>query len=70
MLKLLTKKLKIFQQTRNICTQIDDLNKVEKSGEDILRCKLASTYLLVDLKGWSWSIYNHITVSKYFQFQY
>ena len=56
MLKLLTKKLKIFQQTRNICTQIDDLNKVEKSGEDILRCKLASTYLLVDLKGWSWSI--------------
>lgn len=45
-------------------TPIDDLNKKnsEKSQEDFLRCQLASVYRLVDLKGWSWSVYNHITV--------
>jgi adducin len=45
-------------------TPIDDLDKIngEKSQEDFLRCKLASVYRLVDLKGWSWSVYNHITV--------
>lgn len=31
-------------------------------GEKILRCKLAALYRLVDLFGWSQSIYNHITV--------
>jgi len=33
--------------------------KQEKS----LRCKLAACYRLVDINGWSHSIYNHITVS-------
>jgi len=31
-------------------------------GEKILRCKLAALYRLVDIFGWSQSIYNHITV--------
>jgi len=31
-------------------------------GEKIIRCKLAALYRLVDLFGWSQSIYNHITV--------
>lgn len=35
-------------------------------GEKLLRCKLASVYRLVDLYGWSMSIYNHITVSIFF----
>ncbi|CAG0906687.1 unnamed protein product, partial [Cyprideis torosa] len=30
-------------------------------GEKLLRCKLAATYRLVDLFGWSQGIYNHIT---------
>ena len=41
---------------------IDDLNKENKSGDDLLRCKLAAIYRLVDQKGWNWSVYNHITV--------
>lgn len=32
------------------------------SAEAIARCKLASLYRLVDLHGWSQSIYNHITL--------
>ncbi|KAK2705779.1 hypothetical protein QYM36_015964 [Artemia franciscana] len=31
-------------------------------GEKMLRCKLAALYRLVDLHGWTQSIYNHITV--------
>ena len=42
--------------------EIDDLGKTNKSQDDLLRCKLAALYRLVDLKGWSWSVYNHITV--------
>ena len=41
---------------------IDDLNSKNKNKEDLLRCKLAATYRLVDLKGWSQNIYNHITI--------
>ena len=44
--------------------EIDDLGKTNKSQDDLLRCKLAALYRLVDLKGWSWSVYNHITVIK------
>ena len=33
-------------------------------GEKFLRCKLAALYRLVDMFGWSQSIYNHITVSS------
>ena len=58
-------KKKIGSYDRKLITQIDDLNKsdAEKTNDDIARCKLASVYRLVDLKGWSWSVYNHITVS-------
>ncbi|KAF0305631.1 Alpha-adducin [Amphibalanus amphitrite] len=31
--------------------------------EQAVRCKLASLYRLVDARGWSMGIYNHITVS-------
>ncbi|XP_067928406.1 alpha-adducin-like isoform X2 [Watersipora subatra] len=31
-------------------------------GERILRCKLASVYRLMDLRGWTSGIFNHITV--------
>ncbi|XP_022237807.1 protein hu-li tai shao-like isoform X2 [Limulus polyphemus] len=44
---------------------INDIRGVDSlryaKGEKILRCKLASVYRLVDLYGWSDSIYNHIT---------
>ncbi|XP_027199064.1 adducin 1-like protein hts isoform X6 [Dermatophagoides pteronyssinus] len=45
---------------------INDIRGVDglkyAKGEKLLRCKLASVYRLVDLYGWSMSIYNHITV--------
>ena len=31
-------------------------------GEKLLRCKLAAAYRLVDMYGWTQSIYNHISV--------
>ncbi|KAG9508567.1 Protein hu-li tai shao, partial [Fragariocoptes setiger] len=37
-----------------------DALKYDK-GERLLRCKVAAVYRLVDLNGWSQSIYNHIT---------
>lgn len=46
---------------------IDDLKKENKTPDELLRCKLAATYRLVDLKGWSWNIYNHITVKSKFK---
>jgi hypothetical protein len=44
--------------------KINDLTKRSKlkTEDKIERCKLASTYRLVDYKGWGWNIYNHITV--------
>ena len=46
-----------------IISPINDLKNYDFSDpESILRCKLASLYRLVDLYGWSQSIYNHITV--------
>jgi len=39
-------------------------------GERIIRCKLAALYRLVDLFGWSQSIYNHITVIGFFSLVY
>ncbi|CAH1784017.1 unnamed protein product [Owenia fusiformis] len=36
--------------------------KYYNKGERLLRCKLAATYRLVDLYGWTHGIYNHITV--------
>lgn len=51
-------------QFQSVIHKIDDLNKEQdkKSVDDQAKCKLASVYRLVDLKGWSESIYNHITV--------
>jgi hypothetical protein len=51
-------------QFQPVIRKIDDLNKEQnkKNLDDQARCKLASIYRLVDLKGWSESIYNHITV--------
>lgn len=31
-------------------------------GEKLLRCKLAAVYRLIDMHGWTQSIYNHVTV--------
>lgn len=39
-------------------------------GEKIIRCKLAALYRLVDLFGWSQSIYNHITVHSSLEKEY
>jgi len=45
---------------------INDIRGVDAfrygKGEKVLRCKVASVYRLVDLSGWSFGIYNHITV--------
>jgi len=45
---------------------ISDIRGVNSSvytkGERILRCKLACVYRLMDLRGWTSGIYNHITV--------
>lgn len=42
----------------------DDLNKQaeQKTEDEKLRCTLASTYRLVNRKGWDQGIYNHITI--------
>ncbi|KAH9520266.1 hypothetical protein Btru_060393 [Bulinus truncatus] len=44
---------------------INDLRGVESlgfaKGEKLLRCKLAALYRIIDLCGWSHSIYNHIS---------
>ena len=31
-------------------------------GEKVLRCKLAAVYRLIELRGWTQGIYNHVTV--------
>ncbi|XP_076364026.1 protein hu-li tai shao-like isoform X6 [Tachypleus tridentatus] len=53
-------------RTSRCLLPINDIRGVDglryAKGEKILRCKLASVYRLVDLYGWSDSIYNHITV--------
>ncbi|XP_045126927.1 protein hu-li tai shao-like isoform X3 [Portunus trituberculatus] len=38
---------------------MESLNFVK--GEKLLRCKLASVYRLIDMHGWTQSIYNHVT---------
>ena len=46
-----------------IVTPINDLKNYDfQNHESIQRCKLSALYRLVDLHGWSQSIYNHITV--------
>ncbi|KAK8392105.1 hypothetical protein O3P69_017612 [Scylla paramamosain] len=44
---------------------INDIRGMESlsfaKGEKLLRCKLASVYRLIDMHGWTQSIYNHVT---------
>lgn len=46
---------------------INDIRGLEgmsyTKNEKLLRCKLAAAYRLVDMYGWTQSIYNHISVS-------
>ena len=50
----------------SVIIPINDIRGVDSTdyskNERLLRCNLASLYRLVDLFGWSQSIYNHITV--------
>ena len=42
---------------------VSRINDMKQSDKDYVeRCKLAATYRLVDVKGWDWNIYNHITL--------
>ena len=45
---------------------INDIRGLEgmsyTKNEKLLRCKLAAVYRLVDMYGWTQSIYNHISV--------
>lgn len=48
---------------------IDDFHLIENPNkyseeEKQLRIKLAAVYRLIEINGWSMSIYNHVTVSK------
>jgi hypothetical protein len=43
-------------------TKINDLRPDEMDEDGVERCKLAATYQMVDLRGWSENIFNHITV--------
>lgn len=53
-----------------IVTPINDLKNYSfENHESIMRCKLSALYRLVDLHGWSQSIYNHITVKVSGDFQ-
>lgn len=38
-------------------------SSIYTKGERILRCKLAAVYRMMDIRGWTDNIYNHITVS-------
>jgi len=44
---------------------INDIRGIDSmvyaKGEKLLRCKLAAVYRLIDLHGWTQSIYNHVT---------
>jgi ribulose-5-phosphate 4-epimerase/fuculose-1-phosphate aldolase len=40
--------------------EINDLKRFD--ADSLERCKLAAAYRMVDLRGWSENIYNHITV--------
>ena len=45
---------------------INDIRGIDSmkyaKGEKVLRCKLAAVYRLIDLRGWTQGIYNHVTV--------
>ena len=45
---------------------INDIRGIDSmkyaKGEKVLRCKLAAVYRLIELRGWTQGIYNHVTV--------
>jgi adducin len=47
---------------KQIIIPINDLNREAKTEEELLRCKLASLYRLVDRYNLTYGIYNHISV--------
>lgn len=51
---------------RSAVIPINDIRGLEgmnySKSEKILRCKLAAVYRLIDMYGWTQSIYNHVTV--------
>ena len=53
---------------------INDIRGLEgmnyTKNEKLLRCKLAAAYRLIDMYGWTQSIYNHVSVSRKENFEY
>ena len=47
---------------------INDIRGIDSmkyaKGEKVLRCKLAAVYRLIELRGWTQGIYNHVTVGR------
>merc|ERR1712156_1362369 len=64
--KLLSNMMNVKQSTGGGATAISgagiSLGRVIPINEKLLRCKLAAVYRLVDMYGWTQSIYNHISV--------
>jgi len=62
--------MNMLRMGMGIVTPINDLKNYNfENHESIMRCKLSALYRLVDLHGWSQSIYNHITVKVSGDFQ-
>ncbi|XP_050718270.1 protein hu-li tai shao-like isoform X12 [Eriocheir sinensis] len=57
-------RVNMFRSTQSVIP-INDIRGMESlnfaKGEKLLRCKLASVYRLIDMHGWTQSIYNHVT---------
>uniref|UniRef100_A0A2P2HWC0 Protein hu-li tai shao-like n=2 Tax=Hirondellea gigas TaxID=1518452 RepID=A0A2P2HWC0_9CRUS len=57
-------RVNMFRSNQSV-TPINDIRGLEglnyAKGEKLLRCKLAATYRLIDMHGWSQNIYNHCT---------
>ncbi|CAF3293705.1 unnamed protein product [Rotaria sp. Silwood2] len=58
--------LSLSQALGSATVPIHDVHDVYSASyskcEQVLRCKLASLYRIIDLFGWSQGIYNHVTV--------
>ena len=57
----------IFSAPATHCVvPINDIRGIDSmkyaKGEKVLRCKLAAVYRLIELRGWTQGIYNHVTV--------
>ncbi|XP_071524299.1 protein hu-li tai shao isoform X2 [Panulirus ornatus] len=57
-------RINMFRSSQSVIP-INDIRGMESlsfaKGEKLLRCKLASVYRLIDMHGWTQSIYNHVT---------